>query len=48
VPPESGHLGTLVQLGWRTIRELRHMRSGIDALPGQAAHYAGRISLGIG
>lgn len=48
VPPESTHVATLVRLGWRTIRELRHMRRGIDVLPGRGEHYAGRVSLGIG
>lgn len=48
VPPESTHLATLMRLGWCTIRELRHMRRGIDVLPGRGEHYAGRVSLGIG
>ena len=48
VPPESVHLPTLVELGCHTVRELRHMRRGIDVLPGRSDRYAGRISLGIG
>lgn len=48
VPPESAHLATLVRLGWRTTRELRHMRRGIAVLPGRTDRSAGRVSLGIG
>jgi GNAT superfamily N-acetyltransferase len=48
VPPESRHLETLHRLGWRTTRELRHMRRGIEVLPGRGDLYAGRVSLGIG
>jgi hypothetical protein len=48
VPPESAHLPALGELGCHTVRELRHMRRGIDVLPGRSDRYAGRISLGIG
>lgn len=48
VPPESTHLETLHRLGWRTTRELRHMRRGIEALPSRGDRYVGRVSLGIG
>ena len=48
VPPESRYLDTLQQLGWRTTRELRHMRRGIDVLPVRGDRYVGRVSLGIG
>ncbi|MCU1393445.1 MAG: family N-acetyltransferase [Ilumatobacteraceae bacterium] len=48
VPPESAHLAALVELGCVPMRELRHMRRGMGALPGHTAPYAGRISLGIG
>lgn len=48
VPPESEHLATLIELGWRTVRELRNMRRGIDTLPGSSRLYAGRVSLGFG
>lgn len=48
VPPESRYLDTLHALGWPTARELRHMRRGIDVLPGRGERYAGRVSLGIG
>ena len=48
VPPESTHLATLQELGWRVTRELRHMLRGIDAVPVRSDLYAGRASLGIG
>jgi GNAT superfamily N-acetyltransferase len=48
VPPESGHLATLQRLGFETRRELRHMRRGIDVLPGRRESIAGLISLGEG
>jgi len=47
-PPESSHRNALEALGFEQIRDLRHMRRGIDALPGNPARIAGRVSLGVG
>ncbi|MCU1346234.1 MAG: N-acetyltransferase, partial [Acidimicrobiia bacterium] len=47
-PPESRHLGTLRELGFQQSRELRHMRRGVDELPGARASCAGRVSLAVG
>jgi hypothetical protein len=48
VPPESGHLATLQRLGFEHRRELRHMRRGIEVLPGRRESIAAQISLGEG
>lgn len=48
VPPESSHVGTLKALGFDEQRQLRHMRRGIDVLPGRRGDLAGEISLGEG
>lgn len=48
VPPESGHIATLQRLGFELRRELRHMRRGIDVLPGRREIIAGQVSLGEG
>jgi ribosomal protein S18 acetylase RimI-like enzyme len=48
VPPESGHLATLERLGFEHRRELRHMRRGIEALPGRRESIAAQLSLGEG
>jgi len=48
VPPESAHLDTLRSLGFETRRELRHMRRGIDTLPGRRSRVAAQASLGEG
>ncbi|HEX2783583.1 MAG TPA: GNAT family N-acetyltransferase [Ilumatobacteraceae bacterium] len=48
VPPESGHVATLQRLGFETRRELRHMRRGIDVLPGRRESVAAQVSLGEG
>ena len=48
VPPESAHFPTLLRLGFEPRRELRHMRRGIEVLPGRRATVAGLISLGEG
>ena len=48
VPPESAHLDALRSLGFETRRELRHMRRGIDNLPGRRACVAAQASLGEG
>jgi ribosomal protein S18 acetylase RimI-like enzyme len=48
VPPESDHRRTLQALGFEIRRELRHMRRGIDVLPGRRAAIAGLVSLGEG
>ncbi len=48
VPPESGHLATLHRLGFEIRRELRHMRRGIEVLPGRRESIAGLTSLGEG
>jgi GNAT superfamily N-acetyltransferase len=48
VPPESGHLATLERLGFEHRRELRHMRRGIEVLPGRRESVAAQISLGEG
>jgi GNAT superfamily N-acetyltransferase len=48
VPPESGHIATLQRLGFEHRRDLRHMRRGIDALPGRRESIAAQISLGEG
>jgi len=48
VPPESEHLETLRTLGFETRRELRHMRRGIDTLPGKRSKIAAEASLGEG
>ena len=48
VPPESGHLATLQRLGFEQRRELRHMRRGIEVLPGRRESIAAQVSLGEG
>jgi GNAT superfamily N-acetyltransferase len=48
VPPESGHLATLQRLGFEQLRQLRHMRRGIESLPGRRESLAGEVSLGEG
>jgi ribosomal protein S18 acetylase RimI-like enzyme len=48
VPPESGHLATLQRLGFEAQRELRHMRRGIEVLPGRRESIAAQVSLGEG
>ncbi len=48
VPPESAHFPTLLRLGFEPLRELRHMRRGIDVLPGRRTAVAGLVSLGEG
>ena len=48
VPPESGHLATLQLLGFEIRRELRHMRRGIEVLPGRRESIAAQVSLGEG
>jgi GNAT superfamily N-acetyltransferase len=48
VPPESGHLATLQRLGFEVRRELRHMRRGIEVLPGRRESIAAAVSLGEG
>ena len=48
VPPESGHLATLQRLGFEQLRELRHMRRGIEVLPGRRESIAAQVSLGEG
>jgi ribosomal protein S18 acetylase RimI-like enzyme len=48
VPPESGHMATLEVLGFQRGRELRHMRRGIEVLPGRRECIAGVVSLGEG
>jgi GNAT superfamily N-acetyltransferase len=48
IPPESQHLETLRTLGFETRRDLRHMRRGIDALPGRRSAIAAQASLGEG
>lgn len=48
VPPESGHVDSLLALGFELRRELRHMRRGIDVLPGMRQSVAGLVSLGEG
>ena len=48
VPPESGHLATLHGLGFEVRRQLRHMRRGIEALPGRRESIAAAVSLGEG
>jgi GNAT superfamily N-acetyltransferase len=48
VPSESGHLATLQRLGFEVRRELRHMRRGIQVLPGRRESIAAQISLGEG
>lgn len=48
VPPESGHLATLSRLGFEVRRELRHMRRGIEVLPGRRESIAAQVSLGEG
>ncbi len=48
VPPESGHIATLQRLGFEHRRDLRHMRRGIQSLPGRRESIAGLISLGEG
>lgn len=48
VPPESGHLATLQRLGFEVRRELRHMRRGIEGLPGRRESIAAQLSLGEG
>jgi len=48
VPPESAYVDTLRSLGFETRRELRHMRRGIDALPGHRSCIAAQVSLGEG
>ena len=48
VPPKSRHVASLLHLGFETNRALRHMRRGIDTLPGQRQSIAGLVSLGEG
>jgi GNAT superfamily N-acetyltransferase len=48
VPPESGHIATLHRLGFEHRRDLRHMRRGIEALPGRRESIAAQVSLGEG
>ena len=48
VPPESGHVATLQRLGFEVRRELRHMRRGIEVLPGRRESIAAQVSLGEG
>lgn len=48
VPPESGHVATLRRLGFEHRRDLRHMRRGVDVLPGRRESIAAQISLGEG
>jgi len=48
VPPESGHIATLQRLGFEERRQLRHMRRGVDAMPGRRESIAAQISLGEG
>ena len=48
VPPESGHLATSQRLGFEERRELRHMRRGIEVLPGRRESIAAQVSLGEG
>jgi ribosomal protein S18 acetylase RimI-like enzyme len=48
VPPESGHIATLLRLGFEPRRELRHMRRGVEALPGRRESIAAQVSLGEG
>ena len=48
VPPESGHLATLQRLGFEVRRELRHMRRGVEVLPGRRDSIAAQVSLGEG
>lgn len=48
VPPESGHIATLQRLGFEQRRELRHMRRGIETMPGRRESIAAQVSLGEG
>jgi hypothetical protein len=48
LPPESAHAEALLRLGFEQLRELRHMRRGIDVLPGRRGCIAGEVSLGEG
>lgn len=48
VPPESGHVTALLELGFEPLRRLRHMRRSIDVLPGRRECVAGQVSLGEG
>jgi hypothetical protein len=48
VPPESGHIATLQRLGFEERRQLRHMRCGVDSMPGRRESIAAQISLGEG
>ncbi len=48
VPPESGHVTALLELGFEPQRQLRHMRRSIDILPGRRECVAGEVSLGEG
>ena len=48
MPHETWHLAAVERAGFEQIRELRHMRRGIDVLPGEVGRIAGRISLGVG
>jgi GNAT superfamily N-acetyltransferase len=48
VPPESGHLATMQRLGFEVRRQLRHMRRGIEVLPGRRESIAAEVSLGEG
>ena len=45
---ESRHAATLRRLGFEVRRELRHMRRGIEVLPGRRESIAAQISLGEG
>ena len=48
VPPDSGHLDSLLALGFEQRRALRHMQRGIGELPGLRRSIAGLVSLGEG
>lgn len=48
VPPESGHIATLQRLGFEHRRDLRHMRRGIETMPGRRESIAAQLSLGEG
>lgn len=48
VPPGAEAAGELDALGFQPVRQLRHMRRGIEKLPIDAQRYAGRATLGLG
>ena len=48
VPPDSGHLDALLEMGWEQRRTLRHMRLGVATLPGRRDLLAGQVSYGKG